>query len=205
MSNFGKNLALWVIIGLLLVALFNLFQQPGDERSLSSIPFSDFLAEVSNGQIREVTIKGNNITGVYTDGRGFQTYTPNDPNLVERLHKRGVVIKAVPTDDGSPSLSVRDLGDRVLIHCFAGCEPAEVMDAVDLSLAELFVQRENHGPMRRRERWDARALLKLLRSEAGIVLIAANDIAEGQTPKPDDYERLRVAVGRIVRVVGVAG
>ena len=108
-------------------------------------------------------------------------------------------------DDGSPSLSVRDLGDRVLIHCFAGCEPAEVMDAVDLSLAELFVQRENHGPMRRRERWDARALLKLLRSEAGIVLIAANDIAEGQTPKPDDYERLRVAVGRIVRVVGVAG
>ncbi len=104
MSNFGKNLALWVIIGLLLVALFNMFQQPSSQRSLSSIPFSDFLAEVSNGQIREVTIKGNNITGVYTDGRGFQTYTPNDPNLVERLHKRGVVINAEPTDDGSPSL-----------------------------------------------------------------------------------------------------
>ena len=57
MSNFGKNLALWVIIGLLLVALFNLFQQPSGQRSLSSIPFSDFLAEVSNGQVREVTIK----------------------------------------------------------------------------------------------------------------------------------------------------
>ena len=104
MSNFGKNLALWVIIGLLLVALFNLFQQPSGTRGQVGIPFSDFLAEVSNGQIREVTIKGNDITGFYTDGRGFGTYAPDDPNLVERLHKRGVVIKAVPTDDGSPSL-----------------------------------------------------------------------------------------------------
>ncbi|MHA1108928.1 MAG: ATP-dependent zinc metalloprotease FtsH [Alphaproteobacteria bacterium] len=104
MSNFGKNLALWVIIGLLLVALFNLFQPPSSPRGQIGIPFSDFLAEVSNGQIREVTIKGNNITGLYTDGRGFATYTPNDPNLVERLHKRGVVIRAEPADDGSPSL-----------------------------------------------------------------------------------------------------
>jgi cell division protease FtsH len=103
-SNFGKNLALWVIIGLLLVALFNLFQQPGQRSGQIGIPFSDFLAEVQNGQVREVTIKGNNIGGYYTDGRAFSTYAPNDPALVERLTKRGVVIKAVPADDGSPSL-----------------------------------------------------------------------------------------------------
>ncbi len=104
MNNFGKNIALWLIVGLLLVALFNLFQQPGGRSGQVGIPFSDFLAEVSNGQVREVTIKGNNISGFYTDGRGFATYAPNDPNLVERLTKRGVVIKAMPTDDGSPSL-----------------------------------------------------------------------------------------------------
>ncbi len=104
MNNFGKNLALWVIIGLLLVALFNLFQQPSDRSGQVGIPFSAFLAEIQNGQVREVTIQGHNITGVYGDGRSFKTYAPDDPNLVERLNKRGVVIKAIPNEDGTPSL-----------------------------------------------------------------------------------------------------
>ena len=104
MSNFGKNVVLWAFIGVLLFALFNLFQQPGQRGGQMGIPFSDFIAEVQNGQVREVTIKGHNISGYYTDGRGFSTYAPEDPQLVERLTKRGVVIKAVPTDDGSPSL-----------------------------------------------------------------------------------------------------
>ena len=104
MSNFGKNLALWVIICLLLLALFNLFQQPGGRDGQVGIPFSDFLTEVTNGQVREVTIKGNNITGLYSDGRGFTTYAPNDPNLAEKLTKRGVVINALPSDEGSPSI-----------------------------------------------------------------------------------------------------
>jgi len=103
-NNFGKNIALWVIVGLLLVALFNLFQQPGDKGSQVGIPFSDFLAEVNNGQVRQVTIKGNNISGFYADGRGFKTYAPNDPQLVEKLTKRGVTIEAMPVDDSSPSL-----------------------------------------------------------------------------------------------------
>ena len=104
MNNFGKNLLLWVIIGALLVILFNMFQQPGQRTGQVGIPFSEFLAEISNGQVREVTIKGQNIEGYYTDGRGFRTYAPEDANLVERLSSRGVVIKAVPADDGSPSL-----------------------------------------------------------------------------------------------------
>ena len=104
LNNFGKNIALRIIVGLLLVALFNLFQQPGDKSGQVGIPFSDFLAEVNNGQVRQVTIKGNNISGLYADGRGFTTFAPNDPNLVEKLTKHGVVIKAMPTDDSSPSL-----------------------------------------------------------------------------------------------------
>ena len=104
MNNFGRNLALWVIIGLLLVALFNLFQQPSHRAGRGDIPFSDFLAQVEGGQIREVTIQGNAISGVYADGRSFATYAPNDPNLVERLTERGVVIRAIPTEDGTPSL-----------------------------------------------------------------------------------------------------
>ena len=104
MNNFGKNIALWLIVGLLLVALFNLFQEPGGRSGKVGIPFSDFLAEVDNGQVREVIIKGNDISGTFTDSRGFSTYAPNDPNLVEKLTKRGVIINAQPTDSNSPSL-----------------------------------------------------------------------------------------------------
>ena len=104
MNKFGRNLALWVIIGLLLVALFNLFQQPSSRTGQIGIPFSDFIAEVEKGQVSEVTIQGQDISGIYTDGRDFQTFAPEDPSLVARLTKRGVVIKALPTEDGSPSL-----------------------------------------------------------------------------------------------------
>ncbi len=104
MSNFGKNLALWVIIGLLLVALFNLFHQPSGHSDETATAFSEFLADVESGQIREVTIKGNSITGVRRDGRSFATYAPNDPGLVDRLQQKNVIIRAVPVDEGSPSL-----------------------------------------------------------------------------------------------------
>ncbi len=104
MSNFGRNLALWVIIGLLLVALFNLFQQPSSRGAGEGIPFSEFLAQVETGQVKEVTIKGHEITGFYGDERSFMTYAPDDPQLVERLRTRGVVINALPVEDGTPSL-----------------------------------------------------------------------------------------------------
>ena len=104
MNNFGKNIALWVIILLLLFALFNLFQQPSGRSGQSGIPYSTFLADVQGGQIDKVTIKGRSIAGVRKDGRSFSTYAPNDPNLIEKLDKTGVVIDAAPPDDGSPSL-----------------------------------------------------------------------------------------------------
>ena len=104
MSNFGRNLALWVIIGLLLVALFNLFQQPSNRSAGEGIPFSEFLAQVESGQVKEVTIKGHEISGFYGDERSFMTYAPDDPQLVERLRSRGVVINALPVEDGTPSL-----------------------------------------------------------------------------------------------------
>ncbi|MBI77073.1 MAG: cell division protein FtsH [Rhodospirillaceae bacterium] len=104
MNNLGKNFALWLVVGLLLVALFNLFQGSSGRSGQVGIPFSDFLAEVENGQVREVVIKGNDISGTFNDNRGFSTYAPNDPNLVEKLTKRGVVINAQPTESNSPSL-----------------------------------------------------------------------------------------------------
>jgi cell division protease FtsH len=103
-SNFTKNLALWVIIGLLLIALFNLFQNPSGRGPQANLAFSDFLAEVDNGRVRDVTIQGSTIGGHFSDGRSFSTYAPEDPNLVNRLTEHGVRITAAPVDDSMPSL-----------------------------------------------------------------------------------------------------
>ncbi|QQP87476.1 ATP-dependent zinc metalloprotease FtsH [Skermanella sp. TT6] len=104
MNNFGKNLALWIIIGLLLVALFNLFQSSSTRSPQASVPFSDFLNEVERGQVADVTIKGNQISGHFSDGRSFSTYSPPDANVVDRLADRGVRISAMPDDSNVPSL-----------------------------------------------------------------------------------------------------
>ena len=80
MNNFGKNLALWIIIGLLLVALFNLFQSSTDPRAAERrwpTPTSSTTSTAARS--RDVTIQGNTITGHFTDGRAFTTYAPNDP------------------------------------------------------------------------------------------------------------------------------
>ena len=105
MNNFTKNLALWVIIGLLLIALFNLFQNPSGRGPQSNLSYSDFLGEVDSGRISDVTIQGKTINGHFTDGRSFSTYVPpEDPNLVASLRERGVSITAAPMDDSMPSL-----------------------------------------------------------------------------------------------------
>jgi len=76
-NNFSKNLALWVIIGLLLIALFNLFQGPSSHGPTSSLAFSDFLSEVQLGRVSDVTIQGNSISDHFSDGRPFSTTPPS--------------------------------------------------------------------------------------------------------------------------------
>ena len=98
MSNFGRNLALWVIIALLLVALFNLFQPSGQRTMATQVAYSDFLNEVNNGQVRDVTIQGRIVTGQLTDGRTFQTYLPDGSGVVQRLTERGVRVVAKPEE-----------------------------------------------------------------------------------------------------------
>ncbi|MBB5691571.1 ATP-dependent metallopeptidase FtsH/Yme1/Tma family protein [Roseomonas alkaliterrae] len=106
MNNFGRNLALWVIVALLLVALFNLFQPSGGARmGVQQVAYSDFLNEVNAGHVREVSIQGRNLTGTLTDGRNFQTYTPEDPSLVSRLTEKNIRVVARPEDsDVNPLL-----------------------------------------------------------------------------------------------------
>ena len=103
-SNF-RNLAIWVVIALLLVALFNLFQGPGQSRRGNEISYSDFLAGVDSGNIADVTIAKHRITGTYRDKSGnFTTVPPEDPGLVSRLEKKNVKITARAPDEDVPSI-----------------------------------------------------------------------------------------------------
>src|SRR5450432_251261 len=105
MSNFGRNLALWVIIALLLVVLFNLFQPGVSHTNSTQIAYSDFITEVNGGRVRDVVIQGRTVSGQLNDGRTFQTYTPEDPALVKTLTDKNVRVIAKPEDsDVNPLL-----------------------------------------------------------------------------------------------------
>jgi cell division protease FtsH len=101
-----RNLALWAIIAVLLIALFNLFQQNPQQRGVSrDVAYSEFLQDVNGGRVKSVTIAGDRITGTYSDSStGFQTYSPGDPTLVQRLEDKNVTINARPENDGSGSI-----------------------------------------------------------------------------------------------------
>ncbi len=102
--NFSRNMALWIVVALLVFALFNLFQGTSQRTQQTTLAFSDFLTSVEAGDVRDVTIQGAGISGHYRDGRNFATYVPDNTNLVPLLSKRGIRISALPFDKDSPTL-----------------------------------------------------------------------------------------------------
>ncbi|MDO9529188.1 MAG: ATP-dependent zinc metalloprotease FtsH [Syntrophales bacterium] len=97
MNPLQKNIALWLVISLVFVFLFHIFNQP--KQMKESIVYSDFTDRVEKGQIIEVTIQGGKVTGKLIDGRDFRTYAPNDTELVSLLKKKKVRISAKPAED----------------------------------------------------------------------------------------------------------
>ena len=100
MNQFYRNLALWLVIGLILIGLFNIFNKPITNQS--EIIYSDFLDQVNKGQITEVVIQGDNISGKYMDGRSFQSIAPSrDPDFIKILREKGVRIVVTPPEQTS--------------------------------------------------------------------------------------------------------
>ena len=95
---------MWGLIVLLVVGLFQLFQNPNKTITSDKMPFSEFIKNIEDGRVVQVEIKGNDIQGILSDGSVFNTYAPNDPNLVEKLTSKGVTITATPVEDKMPSL-----------------------------------------------------------------------------------------------------
>jgi len=92
-----KNIALWLVVSLIFIFAYHLFNpQKGLQEN---IIFSDFITLVQNGQVSEVTIQGDNISGKLVNGKFFKTYAPDDPELIPLLKEKGVRIMAKPVDD----------------------------------------------------------------------------------------------------------
>jgi cell division protease FtsH len=104
--NFSRNAALWIVIVLLLIILFNVFQGSPSRGPQETLAFSDFANRVEAGEVAEVKIQGQYISGQTREGRSFETYAPEDPGLVERLRAANVRIDAAPEDEANPLLQI---------------------------------------------------------------------------------------------------
>lgn len=98
MNPFYKNLALWLVISLMMVMLFQIFKQPA--RNSVGVTYSDFVSMVENGNVSQVTIQGSNISGVSSQGP-FKTFAPEDPELIKLLRSKDVKISAKPEENSS--------------------------------------------------------------------------------------------------------
>ena len=105
-NNTLKSIALWIVIGLIMMTIFNQFS--GSSRFENKLVYSQFMAEVKAGNIANVQINDeqNTITGVTVDGKRFTTNAPSDPWLVSDLLKNNVVVDAKPKAQQSLLMSI---------------------------------------------------------------------------------------------------
>ena len=94
-----KNLAIWMVIGLVLMTVFNQFN--GRQVAQSSMEYSQFIEEVKQGRITKVTMEGRTLKAITTEGKKITSYAPPDLWLVSDLLKNGVKIEARPEEEPS--------------------------------------------------------------------------------------------------------
>jgi cell division protease FtsH len=104
MNNLVKNVAIWLVIALVLMTVFNQFS--ARQASQKAMEYSQFIEEVKQGRIAKVTIEGRVLKGVKTTGERFTTYSPSDPWLVSDLLKNGVIIEAKPEEEPSLLMNI---------------------------------------------------------------------------------------------------
>lgn len=90
LNTFYKNLSMWLVIGLTMILLFQLFNKP--QHQSNSITYSEFWSSVEKGAINKVSIQGEQISGVGQDGRPFKTVAPSDAGLIPMLRDSNVDI-----------------------------------------------------------------------------------------------------------------
>ena len=98
MNTFYRNLSLWLVIGLVMVFLFNLFNKP--QKAIQEIPYSDFLNYVKKGDIVSVVIQKDRLKGNFVNHTSVRTVAPaRDTDMIPLLKKKGVTIQVKPKED----------------------------------------------------------------------------------------------------------
>jgi cell division protease FtsH len=98
MNSRVKNLLFWVVVGLFMILLFNLFSVPTHAPE-DEVIFSDFMAKLDKGEVMKVTIKANHVSAILKDQSRIRTYTAEYPELVKLLRDKDVQIEAKPPDE----------------------------------------------------------------------------------------------------------
>jgi len=98
MNSRTKNILFWVVVGLFMILLFNLFSVPHHEPE-EEVIFSEFMTKLDKGEIERVIIKASHISAVMKDKTRIRTYSVEYPELVQVLRDRGVQIEAKPPDE----------------------------------------------------------------------------------------------------------
>ena len=107
LSPFYKNIALWLLITLVMIFLFNYFNSVEHARGKATINYSEFINLVKDDQVLKVILQGDEITGEMKksgemkDAKAFKSYAPTDPDLIKLLQSKGVQITAKPKDESS--------------------------------------------------------------------------------------------------------
>ena len=104
MNNTFKNLAIWLVIGLVLMTVFNQFNTR--QVAQGSIEYSQFIEEVKQGRISKVVMEGRTLKATTTEGKRITSYAPPDLWLVSDLLKNGVKIEAKPEEEQSFLMSL---------------------------------------------------------------------------------------------------
>jgi cell division protease FtsH len=105
LNNLIKNMAIWLVIALVLMTVFNQFSTR-QTTAQATMEYSQFIDEVKQGRIAKVTIEGRTLKGTKADGRRFTTYTPSDPWMVSDLLKAGVIVDAKPEEEPSVLMNI---------------------------------------------------------------------------------------------------
>jgi cell division protease FtsH len=105
LNQFYKNISLWLVIVLMMVMLYNIFnqQQTGQQ---AEVGYSEFLAMVENGRVQDVVIQGQDLFVTDSSGGKYKTFAPDDGELIQALRTGGVSIKAKPPTESSWLMSI---------------------------------------------------------------------------------------------------
>jgi len=104
LNDLVKNLLLWVVIAVVLMSVFQGFNQPA--ATPSALSYSQFINEVKNSRVKTVHIDGRKVQGLTVSGEKFTTYSPNDPQMVNDLLANNVEIQASPPQQRSLLLDI---------------------------------------------------------------------------------------------------